>query len=110
MGVAPFRCVKKTDAVAENAAPPLSTQDIYVAEGGPGSEGGQGSEDPVSDTVVIAVLEKFTSRSRLGFQKYGTTLDRTDLSELEWANHLQEELMDAILYLERLKRDLAKKG
>jgi hypothetical protein len=77
-------------------------------EGEGGGEGG--SECAVSDTVVKAVLQKFTSRSRLGFKKYGTTLDRTDLSDMEWANHLQEELMDAILYVERLKRDLAKKG
>ena len=60
----------------------------------------------VHDTVVKSVVEKFEQRSRLGMQKYGTTLDRTDLSTLEWTNHLQEELMDAILYLERLKRDI----
>ena len=42
-------------------------------------------------------------------QKYGTTLDRNDLTSEEWANHVQEELMDAILYLERLKREFSKK-
>jgi len=35
--------------------------------------------------------------------KYGTTLNRTDLSEVEWLNHLQEELMDATAYIEKLK-------
>lgn len=57
------------------------------------------------DTVVQAIVEKFLSRSSLGIEKYGTTLDRDDLSTLEWINHAQEELMDAILYLERLKRE-----
>lgn len=56
------------------------------------------------DSVVSAVLEKFKQRSEVGQQKYGTTLDRTDLKFLDWVNHMQEELMDAILYLEKLKR------
>ena len=56
------------------------------------------------DSVVAAVLEKFKQRSEVGQQKYGTTLDRTDLKFLDWVNHMQEELMDAILYLEKLKR------
>jgi hypothetical protein len=111
MGVAPFRCVKKSDAVREDATLGVSVQDVHITEGVEGEDGGdERSECDVSDTVVKAVLQKFTSRSRLGFKKYGTTLDRTDLSDVEWANHLQEELMDAILYVERLKRDLAKKG
>ena len=63
-----------------------------------------------TDTVVKSVMEKFEQRSSLGMQKYGTTLDRTDLSTLDWINHVQEELMDAILYLERLKRDFVQIG
>jgi hypothetical protein len=35
--------------------------------------------------------------------KYGVTMMRDDLSSLQWLNHLQEELMDATLYLERLR-------
>ena len=57
------------------------------------------------DTVVQAIVEKFLERSNLGIEKYGTTLDRNDLNTLQWINHAQEELMDAILYLERLKRE-----
>jgi len=60
-----------------------------------------------NDTVVNTVIQSFILRSNLGFKKYGQTMDRTDLTPQEWANHMQEELMDAILYLERLKRDLA---
>lgn len=56
------------------------------------------------DSIVSSVLEKFKQRSEVGQQKYGTTLDRKDLSFLQWANHMQEELMDAILYLEKMKK------
>ena len=59
------------------------------------------------DTVVLSVISSFQERSRAGQLKYGTTLDRTDLTPLQWAQHMQEELMDAILYLERLKREMA---
>ena len=59
-----------------------------------------------TDTVVAAVVRSFQERSATGQLKYGTTLDRTDLTPLQWAQHMQEELMDAILYLERLKREM----
>jgi hypothetical protein len=59
------------------------------------------------DTVVAAVVRAFQERSAVGQLKYGTTLDRTDLDPQQWAQHMQEELMDAILYLERLKREIA---
>jgi hypothetical protein len=57
------------------------------------------------DSIVRTVLEKFIQRSRFGKQKYGTDLDRTDLSMLDWINHAQEEHMDAILYLEKIKQE-----
>jgi hypothetical protein len=66
------------------------------------------SED--TDTVVAAVVRSFQERSRLGQLKYGTTLDRTDLTPQQWAQHMQEELMDAILYLERLKREMVSRN
>lgn len=56
------------------------------------------------DSIVLTVIEKFKQRSEVGQKKYGTTLDRTDLNFLDWATHMQEELMDAILYLEKLKK------
>jgi len=56
------------------------------------------------DTVVDTVVQKFLQRSALGQAKYGVTLDRTDLNLGDWIQHMQEELMDAILYLEKLKR------
>ena len=56
------------------------------------------------DTCVTAVIESFKQRAAVGKAKYGTDLDRTDLSVLEWIQHAQEEHMDAILYLEKLKQ------
>jgi hypothetical protein len=61
------------------------------------------SDSPIEDTIVKSVIESFKNRSALGIQKYGHTLDRSDLSILQWIQHAQEELMDAILYLEKLK-------
>ena len=61
-----------------------------------------------TDSVVRSVITKFLQRSALGKLKYGTDLDRTDLSMLEWINHAQEELMDGILYLEKLKQQVTK--
>jgi hypothetical protein len=57
-----------------------------------------------SDSVVAAVVKKFLERSEVGKKKYGLTLDRTDLGILDWITHAQEELMDGILYLEKLKQ------
>lgn len=61
-----------------------------------------------TDSVVSSVIHKFLQRSSLGKQKYGTDLDRKDLSTHDWINHAQEELMDGILYLEKLKQELTK--
>ena len=54
------------------------------------------------DSFVNNVIEKYVSRSAVGMAKYGTNLERTDLSEEDWLVHLQEELMDASLYIEKL--------
>jgi hypothetical protein len=61
-------------------------------------------EAQVKDSVVQSVINKFKQRSEVGIQKYNTTLDREDLTDKEWINHAQEEAMDLILYLEKLKR------
>ena len=60
----------------------------------------------MQDKIVQEIKDKFEQRSQIGINKYGTTLERDDLSAEEWVNHLQEELMDAILYLQRLKHDI----
>ena len=61
-----------------------------------------------SDSIVNNVISAFIGRSNVGLQKYGTTLDREDLSILDWIQHAQEEHMDAILYLEKLKTEIKK--
>jgi len=63
-------------------------------------------EDEKRDTVLESVLQKYCARAHTGYGKYRKTLDRKDLSFLEWCVHLQEELMDATLYLEKLQSDL----
>jgi hypothetical protein len=63
----------------------------------------------VEDPIVVAVMTKFYERSQVGIKKYNTMLTRDDLSTLEWISHLQEELMDATLYLERLKQEFYEK-
>lgn len=62
------------------------------------------------DSYVQLVKAKFEARSQRGIEKYNTTLEREDLDLQAWLNHLQEELMDATLYIERLKNEVAKKG
>lgn len=56
------------------------------------------------DSIVQSVIEKFIQRADFGKKKYGTTMDREDLNFNDWVQHAQEELMDAILYLEKLKK------
>jgi len=58
----------------------------------------------MEDSIVASVIKLFAKRSEVGIKKYGVTLDRTDLSVLDWITHAQEELMDGILYLEKLKQ------
>lgn len=57
------------------------------------------------DTIVESVT-KYKDRANVGFTKYGTNLDRTDLNTKEWNEHLQQELMDAVLYLEKFKEGI----
>ena len=55
------------------------------------------------DPVVERVVDKFVSRSDVGYKKYGITLQEDPSKMYEWLNHLQEELMDAVLYLQKAK-------
>ena len=61
---------------------------------------------PIKDFIVESVIDQFKDRSNVGIKKYGVTLDREDLTMLEWLIHLQQELMDATLYIEKLKSKL----
>jgi hypothetical protein len=54
----------------------------------------------VEDKIVMSVLAKYATRSKVGQEKYGTTLDSNNKDN--FLKHLQEELMDATLYLEKI--------
>lgn len=56
----------------------------------------------MTDPIFASVMAKLSERSRVGVLKYGVTLDRGDLSELDWLRHLQEEMLDSANYLEVL--------
>ena len=61
----------------------------------------------ISGVLIMSQIEddvcrKIQARSDKGIAKYGVTMEREDLSITEWLTHLQEEMMDAILYVEKL--------
>jgi len=58
-----------------------------------------------TDPIVEQVVKKFQDRSKVGIKKYGTTLEENKEGFIPFLNHLQEELMDAILYIEKLKSE-----
>ena len=58
------------------------------------------------DAIVNSVVNSYKRRSELGMRKYGTTLEENPIHVLEWLQHLQEELMDATLYIEKLKSEI----
>jgi len=62
------------------------------------------------DSIVTSIIKQFEERSVKGKEKYGTDLDRTDLSLLEWIEHAKQEHMDAILYLEKIKQQYLKES
>ena len=56
------------------------------------------------DPIVDSVLQKYSSRSADGIIKYGMTMEQNISTFDEWLTHLQEELMDATLYIEKIKK------
>ena len=61
------------------------------------------------DMIVESVRQKLLERSQMGIQKYGTTMERTDLDTIAWLRHAQEEALDLAVYLERLIEDMTTK-
>ena len=53
-------------------------------------------------SVENTVIRKIMERALVGERKYGTTMERQDLTRMEWLIHAQEEAMDLCVYLERL--------
>ena len=52
--------------------------------------------------VEDEVCKKIQDRSNVGKEKYGVTMETADLTTEEWLTHLQEELMDAAVYVQKL--------
>ena len=63
----------------------------------------------MTDAITEAVVAQLRTRAEKGKEKYGTTMERDDLTLMEWMQHLQEELMDAAVYVEKLKGEIEKK-
>ena len=84
----------------------MSSREIYDAKNGITSRKEYGFRDP----VVRNVVDKFVSRSDVGYEKYGSTLDderRFKMKGLvKYLNDIQEELMDAILYIQTAREEL----
>ena len=57
----------------------------------------------VNDKIINRVIEKIQKRAEAGYKKYGVGLDKDEQSLDTWLNHLQEELMDAANYIEKIR-------
>ena len=85
----------------------MSSREIMDAQDGIAVRESYGFRDP----VVKNVVDKFVNRSNVGYDKYGRTLDderrgkHKDL--LGYLNDIQEELMDAVLYIQAAREELA---
>ena len=84
----------------------MSSREISDAKSGITSRKEYGFRDP----VVRNVVDKFVSRSDVGYDKYGSTLDderRLKMKGLQkYLNDIQEELMDAVLYIQTAREEL----
>ena len=58
------------------------------------------------DKIIERVINKIKSRSNVGDRKYGVTLKDDEQSLDTWLNHIQEELMDAVNYIEKAREVL----
>ena len=84
----------------------MSDREIMDAKNGISERKSYGFRDP----VVRKVCDKFVQRSDIGYEKYGSTLDderRIKMKDLQkYLNDIQEELMDAILYIQTARDEL----
>lgn len=55
-----------------------------------------------TDSIVDSIIDEHIKRAKMGKEKYGQTLDRTDLSVVDYLQHAKEEAMDLALYLEKV--------
>ena len=62
------------------------------------------------DSIVKSINEKLVDRAEVGYNKYNATMDRDDLTTDEWITHAMEEMMDMLLYMEKLRVELKNKA
>jgi len=84
----------------------MSSREIYDAKDGIAVRESYGFRDP----IVKNVVDKFVDRSNVGYEKYGRTLNDERISKYKdlagYLNDIQEELMDAILYIQAAREEL----
>jgi|TARA_R110000782_G_scaffold23445_3_gene61378 hypothetical protein len=84
----------------------MSDRELSDAKNGISERRSYGFRDP----VVRKVCDKFIDRSNVGYEKYGSTLDderRLKMKNLQgYLNDIQEELMDAVLYIQSARDEL----
>ena len=84
----------------------MSDREIMDAKNGIEVRESYGFRDP----VVKNVVDKFVSRSDVGYEKYGRTLDDERRNKhkdlLGYLRDIQEELMDAVLYIQAAREEL----
>jgi hypothetical protein len=56
----------------------------------------------MNSKIIDSIIEDLESREKKGLETYGTTVDRNDLTQEEWMQHLYEELLDSAVYLKKL--------
>jgi fructose-1,6-bisphosphatase len=59
------------------------------------------------DKIIERVINKIKKRSDVGYKKYGVTLHDDEQTLDKWLTHIQEELMDAVNYIEKVKAVLS---
>ncbi|MFM2392132.1 MAG: hypothetical protein RLZZ546_109 [Bacteroidota bacterium] len=62
------------------------------------------------DSIVSEIIQQYQIRAEFGEKKYGVTLDREDLSTLDWIEHAKQEAMDFTLYLQKLQKEIELKN
>jgi hypothetical protein len=58
--------------------------------------------------ILYSIIDDLLAREEKGIKEYGTTMDRTDLTEADWIQHAYEEALDLSIYLKKiikLKKD-----
>ena len=84
----------------------MSSREIYDAQDGIAVRESYGFRDP----IVKNVVDKFVDRSNVGYEKYGRTLNDERIGKYKdlagYLNDIQEELMDAILYIQAAREEL----